>query len=528
MESLFIYLKSVLFNNHTFKIDISSKLALTIIFFLFSIVIFARYQFGISDQYEQLPIIFRVIDPSYLVNDWFTNQNDGFSPRFFYAHFIGFLATFLNPELIFFLLYIFFNLVFIISIFLISKEFFSNNLATIFTIILIIFGPRVSLGGNWIFSSLFLPQTIAISLIFLSFYFILKKNYLLSPILLGIATFFQPILGILIGSISILYLVFLSAESLKIKLIRAVKFTTLYVIIGIFALIPLISNTTNISDLEIFYIIAFFRHPHHYSPFAFPLSNYLAMVFILLLFALIVSLNFIPLNKDYHHFALFVIGMVLLMGIIGTIFVELVPVAIIGKMQLFRVNPFIAVFIYIYAGNFLISVVSKINDLFSELASKINVLFRGKLVPVIILMLLFSSLFILYSTNYHPKPSPNEEMYNWIQNNTPKNAIFLVPPSLEEFRFKAKRAIVIDWKSFPFEDKAVIEWKNRIDDISNGRHDSHSSLPAGQLDEGYYSLKESQILKLKDRYDFQYVITIRDLPGFKVAYLDDEYKIYEI
>ena len=47
-----------------------------------------------SDQAEQLPAVFRIMDPSYLANDFFVNAAAEFGPRFYYSHTLALLANF--------------------------------------------------------------------------------------------------------------------------------------------------------------------------------------------------------------------------------------------------------------------------------------------------------------------------------------------------------------------------------------------------------------------------------------------------
>ncbi|HUS80964.1 MAG TPA: DUF6798 domain-containing protein, partial [Armatimonadota bacterium] len=47
---------------------------------------------------------------------------------------------------------------------------------------------------------------------------------------------------------------------------------------------------------------------------------------------------------------------------------------------------------------------------------------------------------------------------------TPPDAIFLTPPDLGGFRLLARRAIVVDFKAFPFSDEAIVQWRQRMAD----------------------------------------------------------------
>jgi hypothetical protein len=50
---------------------------------------------------------------------------------------------------------------------------------------------------------------------------------------------------------------------------------------------------------------------------------------------------------------------------------------------------------------------------------------------------------------------------------SPSDALWLVPPTAEKFRIIAKRAVVVDFTSIPFEDAAMREWRKRMENLYN-------------------------------------------------------------
>jgi hypothetical protein len=51
---------------------------------------------------------------------------------------------------------------------------------------------------------------------------------------------------------------------------------------------------------------------------------------------------------------------------------------------------------------------------------------------------------------------------NWAKTQDPTD-LYLVPLDFEQFRIKSGRPIFVDWKSHPFKDVEVIEWKRRVE-----------------------------------------------------------------
>jgi hypothetical protein len=54
------------------------------------------------------------------------------------------------------------------------------------------------------------------------------------------------------------------------------------------------------------------------------------------------------------------------------------------------------------------------------------------------------------------------ELARWARDNTPKDALFLVPPDEESFRVHARRAIVVNFKGVPQLSAELPEWRDRL------------------------------------------------------------------
>jgi hypothetical protein len=56
----------------------------------------------------------------------------------------------------------------------------------------------------------------------------------------------------------------------------------------------------------------------------------------------------------------------------------------------------------------------------------------------------------------------HKAIYRWISENVPNDAVFLIPPGNNDFRFTAKRAAFVDWKCCPMKGEEILEWKRRM------------------------------------------------------------------
>ena len=54
---------------------------------------------------------------------------------------------------------------------------------------------------------------------------------------------------------------------------------------------------------------------------------------------------------------------------------------------------------------------------------------------------------------------------DWIQRNTPVDAVFITPNDQQTFKWYAQRHEVVNWKDIPQSGEATLEWKRRIDSL---------------------------------------------------------------
>ena len=513
------------------KIEIPFSISISLTFFTFCFYLSERYKFGISDHNEQLPIIYRILNNSYLINDWFVNQTEGFSPRFFYSHFIAFFARFLDIELLFFIIFFIFTLLAIISIYGISWELFNNHLVSYLSIVVLLFGPHLALGGNWIFGSILVPSTMARGLALLAIYLFIRKKDLYCFILLGVAAFFQPLISLLTSLILLFSILLIYEKPVKQKIKKTVVDFAIYSLFGVWGFIPLLFTSSDISNIEIFNILTNIRHPHHFCPFSFPITHYVLFFLMLLLLVFALMLHMQPIEKIKNQFVIVFILLTLFTGVIGTIFVEIFPIPLIGKLQLFKINSYIAVFSIIFIVNLMIVCISHLAYKYNIGEMTITQILSKKFFKytVIICLILGSIVFLMQVSIADQK---EDTFYQWIQNNTETESIFLIPPNMENFRLESNRAIVVDWKAFPFSDVAIVEWYARVNDVTNNadKKYSYSGFSShSQMLRGYDSLREDDITLLKSKYNFNYIVVKKQKElNFSLVYSDNLYSIYQV
>lgn len=604
--------------------DIKLSWMLFFVFLLFAIYVSTSYSYGISNHNPQISIINRIIDSSYLNNDWFVNQNDGFSVRYYFSSVMAYLTNFADLPIIYFSIYVISLLFIIAGIYLISHFLFNNNLTSFLTIIFILFGCRTSLGGNWIVCGILIPSSIATSFALFAIYFFMKKRFYISFLLLGIASLFHILIGMLIATILIFYLL-ITIRNVGFK--KTLLSGVCYLSFAIWNILPTIlllnKPSVNVSSLEVMKIIGHVRASHHYMPFQFSIMSYLLFISVMCLFML--SLKYKP-EKEKHKMVMAFISTILAMCVIGTVFVEIIPVPVILKLQLFRMTPYLILFAYMYIANYfrvaltestnltnmlinigvivlfcsssyflIISALLYISyeKLFKQYVDKIaNKIGSKKEIYLISLLsiITFVCFYFIISSDFHrifkilfgfgwflifsfmifsqiampklikinkivlsvslvcilliatiggiyygggmqikgPQKDFNKlDVYEWIRLNTPKDAVFITPPYIEDFRLGADRAIVVDFKAFLFGDQSIIEWGSRIADVTNNIEFKFRGDRSEELRRGFVSLNESDFIRISKKYHAQYLFIEKPKRlNFKVLYENDKYIIY--
>jgi len=109
------------------------------------------------------------------------------------------------------------------------------------------------------------------------------------------------------------------------------------------------------------------------------------------------------------------------------------------------------------------------------------------------------------------KPRLPLEMYAWIRENTPKDAVFITP-FVPEFWVVAERAQVASMRHPPL-DKRLIEWKDRLQALNGDRpfdltdRERRGYLINKGLGERVPKLDHRQLISLRDRYGATHYIT---------------------
>jgi hypothetical protein len=113
-----------------------------------------------------------------------------------------------------------------------------------------------------------------------------------------------------------------------------------------------------------------------------------------------------------------------------------------------------------------------------------------------------------------------QDVCQWVNEHTPREALFLTPRSNQTFKWRAERAEVATWKDVPQDAAGLIAWRARIEDLYWIAEEERMAETAADL-------PVERVREQAERYRAQYVIADvePELP-LKRAYSNDRYVVY--
>ena len=215
---------------------------------------------------------------------------------------------------------------------------------------LIIYGYNFPSANNLVegtvgYVSLFrsepIPAVLAMGLTIWGFYFCFCRRWIIGYLFFGLACLIHFLVGVLPGMLMTPILIFDARKSRHFG-----KVILPFLTLGIFACLiyfPMVfSGNTNsglISNQEFVYLYGHLRQPHHILPSHFPIQNWRSFFFLIASGIICIQSSDFLKSEDKKSL-LIIIFTSLVTLLIGYIFVEIFPVALIAKLQFARTTPF--------------------------------------------------------------------------------------------------------------------------------------------------------------------------------------------
>jgi len=548
------------------------------------------FTYGFGDHVEQLPIVLRAMDPGYLAQDAFVNAGAAFGPRFYYAHLLAAIARLIPLPVVFFLLTAVANggvaYVTLRATRLLSG---GSTVTAMLAAVLVMSVRGFHLGGpSQLHAVVLTPSVLVLPLALGSLWAGIRRRPLQSATLAALATVIHPLVGLETGAIA---LATAGLQSERRGLGRVLGAGGLLAAVTLVVWVLPLSPT--IRSEQFVALVAHLRHPHHYVPSTFGLTNYLLTLAFIAVTALSWRWYWLRPRSDRRlaRALPMPILMVLLLCVGGYVFVELIPSRLWVTAQVFRM-----LFIVKWLGLVLLAVVigdcvahparwpagtvllagtgtaqpllTLLGHAMLPMADRIRpkawvpaglaamamlvcfgswretmVLSAGLgligwflwrrtatvriAVPAVALIGL--AVVVVAGEGFGTEPvasytgrlravepsSPArkamEELARLARERTPPDAVFVVPPAAGRFRLAARRAVLVDFKSFPFQDEAMLAWKGRMD-AAYGDTGAGGLEAVRRMDRRYRDITDRQLLELADRFGVTHALLYAESP----------------
>jgi hypothetical protein len=150
------------------------------------------------------------------------------------------------------------------------------------------------------------------------------------------------------------------------------------------------------------------------------------------------------------------------------------------------------------------------------------------LIAVLLTLQSVQFLRVKYQRGLLRKNPDSREVFEWIEENTDKEAVFLIDPLILDFYLYAQRALFVSFQHSPQSAADILEWYERIE-LSNGDQSFLTPKTKGILRENFYQLDSLMIQQLADTYGLDYYLgLVENQLLFESVYADDTFVLYKI
>ncbi|MDP2939659.1 MAG: hypothetical protein Q8O13_06265 [Candidatus Omnitrophota bacterium] len=319
-------------------------LALTIFGFLF-------LGYSIESSYY-IPIVLNNANHSLYPTDLFVNSQSAYHSLFFLI--TGFLAQYIDLKIIFTILTFVTTIATGLFIFYLSLLLFKDTITAYLSVFLLLI-PKMGMSVTFIgiHQCLFEPSIMVIPFSLLAIYLFLKERYRIACFIVGLMFYIHGIEAFSVAVMFLFYFIIRMRYLPRHRILQAI----LLLFLPLFFIAPRLFSQ-NLFDkisadmLKQWLAIMHFRAFWHLFPFSWGPGDYFNY-FGWFLWAFIV-LKFSHPSEKHNDIVIFC-GAIAFLCFIGTIFVEMFPVPIILKLELWRSTMFFVLFLVIYISHYLIN-----------------------------------------------------------------------------------------------------------------------------------------------------------------------------
>ena len=501
------------------------------------------YAYAVGDHDEVLPLLYHLIDSDLLAADWFVQtQTAQLSVRTYFVWVLRALCVVFPPWLAVALLYGLLWVAVAWGLFRLCERLFADRTAAALAVVAVLgVTHKWTLGGNDLVYTMLAPEMAAWALALPALRLFVDERLVPAAILLGVATWFQLLVGLLTAlTLGGLLLVGLARAPTAERWREAVRFGTCFLLFALPAVVPITAQQLRARTLpaepSVFYILGPFRNPFHHMAFSFEPREWLKV-------ALAVTAGGWgwwstrkQLAPDVRRFLAGFFGIVGLLCAATLVFTEFVPVLMVAKFQAYKLTVLAKALL---VGLACAGVVRWLPaEWISSARGWLNREALGwSLTSALVALTLGLALAGWEPAEARLQPlryaaSPLAEVERWAAANTPLDAVFAVPPSNSTFRSNARRAVVVNYAAFPFNDVDMQVWYRRLTDLAPIDPPRRGLGLRPKLDAAYHGHDGAAWSARAGRYGIDFVLVDtrlqRERLPFPVAFEAAPWRVYRI
>jgi hypothetical protein len=227
------------------------------------------YEFGVGDQTESLPQVKRILDSSYLRNDWLINTNSASATRLGYSIVMASLSSVLGYEGAFFTVYVVALAALCLVVFIFALYLWGEAGVGLIAVMLILYNRLGSLGSSQLIFPELIPAILAYTVLTLAAYWLCRGRYGPCAALVLLAGVLHLQIALTAGLV-LCFAAFVAQTFGNYRKWLQASWPLLIVVVGI-ALVGVIvqrgQGGKTVDQAEVVHILAWVRAPWHFVPF---------------------------------------------------------------------------------------------------------------------------------------------------------------------------------------------------------------------------------------------------------------------
>ncbi len=372
-------------------------------------------------------------------------------------------------------------------------------------------------GGNELLFAALVPESLAWAPCLLAVEAVARGRPYVSAVWLGVAAWMQPLMGLQFGLLLGLVLLWRARDGDPWPALReAVGFGALVLLVGSPILVPSVLSQVNAAPvpddgLSTYYVTAELRQPHHYLLFS--QSAQTLVRFGVVVAAGLLGLLYLRRRGAVAHerFAVRLLVLIAALVVVYVASTEGAESLTVAKMQFFRLTVLAKLILLAWACGAAVSAVPP------GVQARVGGWLRlpaagwGLALGVAALTVAMAVLDVgRPGAMWLPRTHAQTDVYRverWISAHTPRDALFLVPPSTTTFRSHALRSVVVNFKPTPYRDAAMHERLARLLAVAPTPLPERGGLAwATALDSAYHAHSPAGWAALAARFGADYAL----------------------